>query len=77
MVLNPDHNGKVALVTRALADYDYQALTMQPTGPILIDPRARLLLRGVNPEFYGGYPVDLDLELDAGDLSATGIRERH
>ncbi|MDZ5647764.1 intermembrane phospholipid transport protein YdbH family protein [Nitrospirillum sp. BR 11828] len=76
VVLNPDHNGKVALVTRALADYAYQALTVQPTGPILTDPRARLLLRGVNPEFYGGYPVDLDLELDAGDLSAVGAQYR-
>ncbi|MEA1676567.1 hypothetical protein [Nitrospirillum sp. BR 11163] len=48
VVLNPDRNGKVALVTRALADYDYQALTLEPKGPILTDPRARLLLRGVN-----------------------------
>ncbi|MEA1650619.1 YdbH domain-containing protein [Nitrospirillum sp. BR 11164] len=76
VVLNPDHNGKVALVTRALADYDYQALTLEPKGPILTDPRARLLLRGVNPGFYGGYPVDLDLELDAGDLSASGGQGR-
>ncbi|TWB37832.1 dicarboxylate transport [Nitrospirillum viridazoti] len=76
VVLNPDHNGKVALVTRALADYDYQVLSLEPKGPILTDPRARLLLRGVNPGFYGGYPVDLDLELDAGDLSATGASER-
>ncbi|MBB6250494.1 intermembrane phospholipid transport protein YdbH family protein [Nitrospirillum iridis] len=76
VVLNPDRNGKVALVTRALANYDYQALTLEPKGAILTDPRARLLMRGVNAEFYGGYPVDLDLDLDGGDLSTGGLSER-
>ncbi|MDE1147678.1 MAG: YdbH domain-containing protein [Azospirillaceae bacterium] len=78
VVLNPAHNGNVALITRALADFDYQALSLLPTGPVGPDLRARLLVRGVNAGFYGGYPVDLDLELDGGDLlpptAATGTR---
>lgn len=65
--LNPARNDSLALVTRALADYRYDALELSLAGG-----GTRLSLKGKNPTLYGGYPMPMNLVLSPPPQAAPG-----
>lgn len=65
-VFDPRRNHDVALLTSALQTMTFDRLAVRIDGP-LGAPRLRLVGHGVNPDFYGGYPLDIDV--DVSDLS--------
>lgn len=66
---DPRRNRDVVLLTAALRNMTFDRLAVRIDGP-LGAPRLRLVGHGLNPDFYGGYPVDIDV--DVSDLSGGG-----
>jgi hypothetical protein len=55
----------VELLFTALADFRYQSLTAIVRGYLDADLTVELQLRGSNPELYEGYPIELNVNLEA------------
>ena len=62
-------NENAALLTQALANFQYTELALTLEGALGADMRAGLHIRGKNPEFYGGYPVNLNLNISGALMS--------
>ena len=62
-------NDNAALLTQALANFHYTELAVTLDGAIGADMRAGLHVKGKNPDFYGGYPVNLNLNLSGALMS--------
>lgn len=61
--LDPARNENVALVMQVLEDFRYDDLAVTIDGTVGGEMAVALKLRGSNPDFYGGYPVALNLNL--------------
>lgn len=61
--LDASKNENTALVMQVLEDFHYQQLGIGIDGTVGGEMRVTLNIRGANPEFYGGYPVALNLNL--------------
>lgn len=57
------------IVLQALRDFRYDSLELTLDGRTNDEMRARLSIKGRNPDLYDGYPVELNLNLD-GQLAA-------
>ncbi|MFM2045331.1 MAG: hypothetical protein RLY86_3907 [Pseudomonadota bacterium] len=61
--LDPSSNDSTALVMQALKNFRYTDLSITLDGAAGGEMAATLRLAGANPDFYGGYPVSLNLNL--------------
>lgn len=59
---DPARNRDTALLSAALTHARFDPLRLRLDGP-LRQPRWRLIGHGVNPDFYGGYPLDVDIDV--------------
>jgi len=55
----------VDLLFTALADFRYESLHATLTGYLDDEMTVQLQLRGANPELYEGYPIELNVNLEA------------
>lgn len=67
------------LAMRALEDFRYRVLWLEPRGEITGEMTLAIRLEGSNPEVYDGYPIQLNLNLegplaDVVQGSTTGFR---
>lgn len=62
-------NGNAALLTQALANFHYTELSLTLDGAVGADMKASLHVKGKNPEFYDGYPVNLNLNISGALMS--------
>ncbi len=58
----------VSLLLQALENFHYEALRITLDGRTDADMAIGLHVRGANPELYGGYPIEFDLNLE-GELA--------
>ena len=71
--------GGMQLALQAMEDFQYDSLSLTVSGSITGDLTAGLAIKGRNPDLYGGYPIDFNLNL-SGELanivqgSLTGYR---
>jgi hypothetical protein len=65
----------LGLAFDALSDFRYELLEAHLTGDLQGDMKIRLHLRGANPSFQEGRPVEFNLELEArlADLVRSGL----
>ncbi|WP_431856357.1 YdbH domain-containing protein [Azospirillum sp.] len=61
--LQGDPGSPTALLLGALTDFRYESLSATVDGEAGGEMRVGLRIRGANPEFYGGHPVALNLNL--------------
>lgn len=61
--LDPSRNENTALVMQVLQDFHYKDLAVTIDGTVGGEMAVALKLQGANPNFYGGYPVALNLNL--------------
>jgi hypothetical protein len=62
----------VDLLVAALADFRYDAATATVEGFVDGEISIALQLQGANPELYEGYPIELNLSLEAPVLALVG-----
>jgi hypothetical protein len=55
----------VDLLFTALADFRYESLRAKLVGYLADEMTVELQLRGANPELYEGYPIELNVNLEA------------
>lgn len=60
--------GGMTLALQALEDFRYDSITVGVDGSIQDDLEATLAIKGNNPDLYGGYPIDFNLNL-TGELA--------
>lgn len=57
------HSGSGDLLLQALSNFEYQRLSLTANGPISDEITVAVALAGRNPDLYGGYPVEFNLNL--------------
>ena len=60
------------LLLTALADFRYESLTAMVQGYLDDTLQVDLQLRGANPDLYEGYPIELNINLEAPILPLVG-----
>jgi hypothetical protein len=68
--LSKAEGSSTALVMEALSNFHYSDLGLVIDGAVGEEMRVALRVKGSNPDFYGGYPVSLNLNL-SGALMAV------
>jgi len=65
----------LGLAFEALSDFRYEALEARLSGDLQGDMKIRLHVRGANPSFQEGRPVEFNLDLEArpADLVRSGL----
>lgn len=71
-----DAQAGTELLLQALADFRYDSLVLRLDGTAGGELTARIGIRGANPDFYGGYPVALNLDVSGAldTILRQGIR---
>ena len=71
--------GGLQLALQAMEEFEYDSLSLTVSGSLFKELNAGLAIKGRNPNLYGGYPIDFNLNL-SGELaniiqgSLTGYR---
>lgn len=52
-----------ALLVQALSNFAYDRMSITVTGPVMDDITLAVTLAGKNPDLYGGYPIEFNLNL--------------
>jgi hypothetical protein len=65
----------VSLLLQALENFHYEALRITLDGRTDAEMAIKLHVRGANPELYGGYPVEFNLNLEGelGNILRSGL----
>jgi hypothetical protein len=65
----------VALLLQALENFHYEALRITLDGRTDAEMDIKLHVRGANPDLYGGYPVEFNLNLEGelGNILRSGL----
>jgi hypothetical protein len=71
-----DAQAGTELLLQALTDFRYDSLMLRLDGTAGGELTARIGIRGANPDFYGGYPVSLNLDVSGAldTILRQGIR---
>ncbi len=62
--------GGLQLVLQAMEEFQYDSLSLTVSGSLIKELGAGLAIKGRNPNLYGGYPVDFNLNL-SGEVSTA------
>ncbi|HYE51197.1 MAG TPA: YdbH domain-containing protein [Azospirillaceae bacterium] len=73
--MDPQSNSSVALAMQALQNFNYKALAVTVDGAAGREMTVTLKVDGANPDFYGGYPVALNVNLSGalGSIVRAGL----
>ncbi|GEO80149.1 intermembrane phospholipid transport protein YdbH family protein [Pararhodospirillum oryzae] len=68
--------GGVALLRRALENFQYKTLSLTLNGPLLGDLAVGVGIAGANPDVYDGYPIELSVTISGAlaDLILANLR---
>ncbi|HYC04647.1 MAG TPA: YdbH domain-containing protein [Azospirillaceae bacterium] len=73
--MDPKSNSSVALAMQALQNFQYKDLAVTIDGAAGREMKVTLRVDGANPDFYGGYPVKLNVNLSGalGSIVQAGL----